>query len=348
MAWIAARQGLSVGHSILCAALKCAFLSVTPRQLQNLLPTAPQALREWLALKRKHVQDPEAKLRLIEDFQSLSSGLDSQIIWIGDRSKAKKVVLLFHGGGFVFPLGAGHFEWVWNTYVAPTVGTKDETATAVLRYTLAPGGRFPTQLVQAAAAFQAIRDLGFAESNIVVGGDSAGGNLTLQLLGHILHPHPSADPISLKEPLRAVFLVSPWAGLDYDSKSMIDNDARDLISIAVIKSLTKSYVTTSEMAKAKAGANGWLDSLNAPSGWFNGLSKVTKEVYVTVAAHETLADQGRKIAHIITTANSDVPVDLVEFPNDLHDAILIESFRGIFGESAKAMRTWYQSVLDRS
>lgn len=348
MGWLAARHGLSVGHSILCAILKCAFLSVTPRQVQNLLPTGPQVVREWLPQKRKQVQDPEAKARLIEDMQPLSSGLDSRLIWIGDRTKAKKVVLLFHGGGFVLPFGRGHLEWVWHTYVAPTIGTKDETATAILRYTLAPGGRFPTQLVQATAAFQAVRDLGFKESDIVVGGDSAGGHLSLQFMSHILHPHPSANPITLKEPLRAVFLVSPWAGLDYASKSMVDNDARDLISIPILHSITKAFTTTSELSKAKAGSNGWLDSLNAPAGWFDGLSKVTKEVYVTVGVHETLADQGRKIAHILSTANPDVPVDLVEFPKDLHDAILIESMRDSFGDAAKAMKAWYQSVLDRS
>lgn len=49
---------------------------------------------------------------------------------------------------------------------------------------------------------------------IFIAGDSAGGNLTLSLLCHLLHPHPKVPEslhIKLSGPLAGALLISPWA-----------------------------------------------------------------------------------------------------------------------------------------
>lgn len=322
------------------------FLSFTPRQAQTLLPTSRATYRAWIAGKTKAVTDPEVRSRLKEDIQPLSSGLDSAILWVGDRSKAKRVVVFFHGGGYVFSLSPGHISWCWNAYVADNINTDNETAVAILQYTVAPGGPFPTQMVQAVAAVRQVIELGFSPANIVVGGDSAGGNLTMQLLSHLLHPHASSDPLLLKEPLGGAFIVSPWVGRNATSKTFVDNSAGDMISTAVARYITQTYVTRSELSKCEAKQNGWIMALDAPDGWFNGLDKVVNTAYVTLGIDEALADQGRQLAQVLSTQNPSLPLRLDEFANDIHDGIFLENTAGIEGQATKGMKTWYQKVMN--
>ena len=90
-----------------------------------------------------------------------------------------------------------------------------DVAVACLDYTLAPGATYPSQLIEASLALQhVLRQPGITPKNLIVGGDSAGGTLTAQLLSHLIHPHPhpQAARIELSEPLAGAFLVSPWLG----------------------------------------------------------------------------------------------------------------------------------------
>ena len=57
-----------------------------------------------------------------------------------------------------------------------------------------PESPFPTQLRQANAALTHLLNRGIPPENIIVGGDSAGRNLSLQLVSHVLHPLPSLPP----------------------------------------------------------------------------------------------------------------------------------------------------------
>lgn len=336
-----------ITRGIAAALIKCMFLSFTPRQAQAILPTSRATYKTWVEAKAKTVTDPELRSRLKVDVQPLASGLDSAILWVGDRSKAKRVVVFFHGGGFVFTLSPGHVAWCWNSYVADNINTDHETAVAILQYTVAPDGPFPTQMVQAVAAVRQVIDLGFSPSDILIGGDSAGGNLTMQVLAHLLHPHPSSDPLLLKEPLAGAFIVSPWVGRDTTAKSFADNSAGDMISIAVGRSLCSTYVTRSELSKCEVKENGWIMALDSPAGWFGGLEKVVSSVYVTVGVDEALADQGRQLSQIISTQNPTLPLRLEEFAKDIHDGIFMENTVGIEGQGTRAMKAWYQKVINK-
>ena len=52
----------------------------------------------------------------------------------------------------------------------------------VLDYRLSPEHPFPAAMQDTIAAYHWLRDHGFTDSNIVIGGDSAGGGLALQTL----------------------------------------------------------------------------------------------------------------------------------------------------------------------
>lgn len=87
-----------------------------------------------------------------------------------------KVLLYFHGGGFI--------AWSAYTHRPLTVALGQATRMSVLSvdYRLAPENPFPAALEDCTKAYLWLLSKGFKPSDIVIGGDSAGGNLTLATL----------------------------------------------------------------------------------------------------------------------------------------------------------------------
>jgi acetyl esterase/lipase len=85
----------------------------------------------------------------------------------------ERVMLYLHGGGYIF--GSSY------THRPLTVALGEATGMQVLslNYRLAPENPFPAGLEDCARAYQWLLSKGFKPSNIVIAGDSAGGNLTL-------------------------------------------------------------------------------------------------------------------------------------------------------------------------
>lgn len=95
----------------------------------------------------------------------------------------------------------------------------------------APEAQYPKQLCQAAELLHhLIEKEGRKPSDIIIAGDSAGGNLSLALLSHILHPHPEVPTkINLSEPLRATVLISPWVDFSTEQPSFERNYQTDML-----------------------------------------------------------------------------------------------------------------------
>jgi acetyl esterase/lipase len=67
---------------------------------------------------------------------------------------------------------------------------------------------------------------------VFIGGDSAGGNLALAVLSHILHPHPKFGDelrIKLSAPLAGAILTSPWVKFPTDDASATRNEGSDFV-----------------------------------------------------------------------------------------------------------------------
>jgi acetyl esterase/lipase len=84
-----------------------------------------------------------------------------------------KALLYIHGGGFVGGVPANHRPLTWR--LADKLGVP----VYAIDYRLAPEHRFPAGLDDCVTAYRALLDTGIAAKSIVIGGDSAGGNLTL-------------------------------------------------------------------------------------------------------------------------------------------------------------------------
>ena len=106
-----------------------------------------------------------------------------------------KKVLVFHGGGFF----VGNFK-IYRSYasfLAEILGRE----IIFVEYKLSPESRYPRQLEDAKKAYSFL--LGKKEkSNIILAGDSAGGNLALALL-LALKKDKSKKP-------KGIFCISPW------------------------------------------------------------------------------------------------------------------------------------------
>ena len=113
-----------------------------------------------------------------------------------DRGKA---LLYHHGGGHGFGSSLSHRHLVSRLASAAGVVAYN------MDYALAPERPFPAGLDDAASAWSFVRSEGFAPGDIVVGGESAGGNLTLALLLR-LREKDGERPAG-------AYLLSPWLDL---------------------------------------------------------------------------------------------------------------------------------------
>ncbi|MBE3045678.1 alpha/beta hydrolase fold domain-containing protein [Candidatus Bathyarchaeota archaeon] len=60
-----------------------------------------------------------------------------------------------------------------------------------MQYSLSPEAYYPTHLRQAAAALNYMLKTGIHPRDMIIGGDSTGGHLAVQLLHHLSHPVPA-------------------------------------------------------------------------------------------------------------------------------------------------------------
>jgi epsilon-lactone hydrolase len=98
-------------------------------------------------------------------------------VWlIPENSPKEKVLLYLHGGGFVISMTSLHLQMV--AYLALKMGIR----VLLVDYRVAPEYPFPTPLDDCVSAYRWLLKQGFSAQNIVVAGDSAGGNLTITTL----------------------------------------------------------------------------------------------------------------------------------------------------------------------
>ena len=137
------------------------------------------------------------------------------------------------GGGYNLGNATMSFSPLYNLYQKLEIISVPISIFS-LDYSLAPTAKYPIQLNQAAQAYSyLINDIGIDPRNLIVGGDSAGGNLALQLLRHIAKPHPNIEQVSVIFPSnsrpRKCILISPWVAMDHTAPSAIKNKHVDML-----------------------------------------------------------------------------------------------------------------------
>lgn len=338
---------MNIRYGVFSALVRTVFSTLSGKEIQQIQKTTREEYALFIKRAAKRHPAPNFKSRIVHDVQILNNGVDdSALLWIGDRRKAKKIVYFLHGGGYVLPASPGHFEWAW-TYVLAGAEAGVETAVALLQYTLAPRGTLPIPLRQAVAGYEEIRAHGFQPRDIIIGGDSAGGNLSMQFLTHALHPQPGIPEINLTEAIGGTFLVSSYLGNVVDTKSFKAYGNNDMVSGAIITTLSAEAVEPHLREAMLTKYDPWARALEAQQGFFQGFDTVVAKAYITWGGREAMGDHSRTI---IETFKREVPgLELVtyEAPKEVHDGILLEHLmkKQKQGHNTKKMKAWFKSVI---
>jgi epsilon-lactone hydrolase len=144
-------------------------------------------------------------------------------------SDMSRVLMFFHGGGYCSGSIASHRRMVTEA------GRAGGLRTLAVEYRLAPEHPFPAAFEDALKAWLYLRRQGIAAAHIAIGGDSAGGGLTLALLCRLR---------DAKEALPGcAWLVSPWTDLAMSGSTLATKDAVDpLIHAGYLDELAAAYV----------------------------------------------------------------------------------------------------------
>jgi monoterpene epsilon-lactone hydrolase len=140
-----------------------------------------------------------------------------------------RVLLFFHGGGYCSGSLRSHRRMVTEAGRAAAIRT------LAVAYRLAPEHPFPAALDDALSAWRFLRRAEIAAKHIVIGGDSAGGGLTVALINQLR---------GAGEELPAcAWLASPWTDLTMSGSTLKTKDAVDpLIHKPYLEELAAAYV----------------------------------------------------------------------------------------------------------
>ena len=215
-------------------------------------------------------------------------GLDTNAFWIGSPD-ADNVVIYYHGGGFAMPGADGHFTFV-SSLVSKASKSGKSVAVLLLQYDLAPGRQYPRQLLQAVELLRyATTELGKSPGQIMLMGDSAGGNLIFGVLSHLMRPHPSINPLKLSESLKAALICSPVTVIRSKSESFRTHEAQDPASAETIKVWLSNLLGPNK-------TDAWNEPLGNDAQWWAGLDGVVHDILITVASNEMMADDTSALA----------------------------------------------------
>ncbi|PHH93276.1 hypothetical protein CDD83_8787 [Cordyceps sp. RAO-2017] len=336
---------LPLGLFLTSAVCRMVLDTLQARQIQHLSKPTRATYQSWVRQKQSKLAksaNSEHAARCSVDIEFLDDD-GSALLWLGNRQTAKRVVLFLHGGGYLSPLSPGHLEWCWEVFVTTESEAGVETAVAILEYTLCPGAAFPVQLTQAASGLRHILSTGVLPHNIVFGGDSAGGNLAMQLLSHLIDPYPEVPAVTLAEPLRAAFMVSPWLSMKTNDASFREGHGIDMLSASIVQ--TSVHAILGEVAESPRRATveereGAFPFDKDDVSFLGRLPEVIARLYVSAGQYEVLRDQIVAIAVEAERLAPKLDVQLDVFEKQAHDFILLEGMLRSPGEATNAMIKW--------
>jgi acetyl esterase/lipase len=170
------------------------------------------------------VKDIRSRLELPQFRRLLIKPVDSRAViavrdgsvkgeWLRPASEPQRIVYYLHGGGYVACSPETHRAFT------SALSRAANARVFALDYRLAPEHRFPAAVEDAVAGYRWLLDQGIDPQEIVIGGDSAGGGLTM------------ATMVALRDAgerlPRAAFVISPWTDLACAGRSLDANDKRD-------------------------------------------------------------------------------------------------------------------------
>jgi epsilon-lactone hydrolase len=207
------------------------------------------------------------------------------------RSDASRVIMFFHGGGYCS--GSIHSHRRMVTEAGRAAGMR----TLAVGYRLAPENKFPAAMDDAVKAWRFLRRQGIAPEHIAIGGDSAGGGLTVALINQLREGHEQLPACA--------WLVSPWTDLTMSGSTLASKDAVDpLIHKDYLGELADAYLPAGMDRKDPRVSPLYADLQGFPP------------TLIQVGSAETLLADATRFAAAVGAV--DVPVTLEIWPHMIH------------------------------
>ncbi|CAF1224242.1 unnamed protein product [Adineta ricciae] len=239
------------------------------------------------------------------------------------QKKTDKLLLYFHGGGYVF----GDIETYrgFECYLSQLFNM----TVLHLEYRLCPEHTLPHAVEDAVAIYRAILNQDVSSSQIMIMGDSAGGGLSLLTTQTLL---------TQQLPLpRGVIVLSPWADISISSESHTRNKDKDVMLRFDQKEWLIEQLLGSNLSQLSADHH----SVSPLFGSFEGFPSL----FINVGTAETLEDDARKVFAKAKEAKVDVT-----FEEGEHLMHVYPMFFGYFPEARRTLeniRQWIQTKFNQ-
>lgn len=279
--------------------------------------------------------------------------------WIGDPD-ADTIMLYCHGGGYTLPASNGLFQMLDGLVKDMNDDKKPRFAILMLAYTLTPEAVYPTQLREATIVLDhLINRAGRSPSHILLGGDSAGGNLVLALLSHLQHPHADVFPVKLDGPLSGIYLNSPWVGFCTNDPSYSSNAHLDILSPVAIRRWVAMFLNQADTSNPEAdpgpiSGDAWTEACLNPASWWKNIDQVVSHVFIWQGSAEMLIDSIREFDRNFKEGWADGGGDIsrvvvIETLGGLHTQPVMDVVlgRGKKSDALMAIDEWFRDRLQR-
>ena len=232
-----------------------------------------------------------------------------------------KLVLYYHGGGYAAGLSKDYY--MKNADYCKAAG--EGVQAILLDYDLSPEYKYPVQHNQGMAMWKYVTEVeGFKPENIIMGGDSAGGNLVLSCL---LQVRDEGGKLP-----RSLFLISPWTDMVGIGQSYVDNYNIDPLFGDKKKQLTdelKEKLIESDMYAWCRGVDRKNPYVSPVLGDYEGFPPTL----FTVGGAEILLDDTRIIAK--NMEEHGIKTKVISHELMFH---IYPLYTGIFPESTEAFK----------
>jgi acetyl esterase/lipase len=206
-------------------------------------------------------------------------------------SDPSRVLMFFHGGGYCSGSIISHRRMVTEA------GRAARMRTLAVKYRLAPEHPYPAAHDDAMTAWRFVRKEGIAARDIMIGGDSAGGNLAITLINRL-------RAAGEQQPACA-WLASPWTDLTMSGASIETKATVDpLIHKAYLEELAVSYAPPPIDRRGPLISPIFSDLRGFPP------------VLIQVGSDETLLDDSIRFARAAGMADADVTLQV--WPHMIH------------------------------
>lgn len=279
--------------------------------------------------------------------------------WIGN-SNAESVIVYFHGGGYTQPATAGSFQYM--TRLVRDLNSEKSCRTVavlILAYSLAPEVHHPTPLREATAVLSyLLAETGRSPCNVFISGDSAGGNLALSVLSHILHPHPQVSTLQLSEPLGGMLLYSPWVSFRTNYPSFENNKTLDMLTPIALRKGSAMFLNIADSANLESdpgpvSGDVWTEASLNPASWWHGAHRIVSDVFVWSGGYEVFADSIKDLRRHLSEGwveggGEMARVTFLETPKEAHVRPIVDimsSGRAYKSDAQVAIEGWYKLGL---